>query len=207
MILYNKFLYQFIYCKMPIIRIPVSTPVTASIPPPPPPPAAPPPPPPPPQAPPPPSILAQTGSYQDDSLITTANAKVYYYKIDLYNTKTNIYGESTEKWYYPPYEVRCFIDRGAIANADTEYGVDISQTVTVTVPIGMFASASVNMTPEVGDIFMEQEKYYEVNSIDRQFITVPGTESVLGTPGYIVTYVISAYLTRTSKLNLVKYSM
>ena len=71
----------------------------------------------------------------------------------------------------------------------------------------MFASASVNMTPEVGDIFMEQEKYYEVNSIDRQFITVPGTESVLGTPGYVVTYVISAYLTRTSKLNLVKYSM
>ena len=63
------------------------------------------------------------------------------------------------------------------------------------------------MTPEVGDIFMEQEKYYEVNSIDRQFITVPGTESVLGTPGYVVTYVISAYLTRTSKLNLVKYSM
>jgi len=193
---------------MPIIRIPVNTPATASAPPPPPQqPAAPPPPPPPPLAPPPPPILAQTGSYQDDSLITTANAKVYYYKIDLYNTKTNIYGESTEKWYYPPYEVRCFIDRGAIANADTEYGVDISQTVTVTVPIGMFASASVNMTPEVGDIFMEQEKYYEVNSIDRQFITVPGTESVLGTPGYVVTYVISAYLTRTSKLNLVKYSM
>jgi hypothetical protein len=63
------------------------------------------------------------------------------------------------------------------------------------------------MTPEVGDVFMEQEKYYEVSSIDRQFITIPGTDFSLGTPGEIVTYAISAYLTRTSKLNLVKYSM
>ena len=186
---------------------PTATPIPTPMPSPPPSPTPPPPPPSPSPTHPIPTSPPLTGSYQDDVLVTAANAKVFYYKIDLYNTKTNIYGESTEKWYYPPYEVRCFIDRGAIANADTEYGVDISQTVTVTVPIGMFASASVNMTPEVGDIFMEQEKYYEVNSIDRQFITVPGTESVLGTPGYVVTYVISAYLTRTSKLNLVKYSM
>ena len=141
------------------------------------------------------------------SVLTIGRGLGNYYKVDLYNTKTNIYGESTEKWYYPPYEIGCFIDRGVITNTDTEYGVDVSQTVTITVPIGTFASSSVNMTPEVGDIFTEQEKYYEVSSIDRQFVTIPGTTSTLGTPGTIVTYVISAYLTRTSKLNLVKYSM
>ena len=191
---------------MPIIRIPVVTPPsqgpTPPAPNPPSPPPAPPAPPPSPDPPLPPPI---TGSYQDSVLITAANAKVYYYKIDLYNTKANMYGESVEKWYYPPYEIGCFIDRGAITNTDTEYGVDVSQTVTVTVPIGTFATASINMTPEVGDVFMEQEKYYEVSSIDRQFITIPGTASVTGTPGYIVTYVISAYLARISKLNLIKY--
>jgi hypothetical protein len=185
---------------------PTATPIRTPIPTPPPSPSPPPPPPSPSPTPPIPTSPPLTGSYQGSSLATAANAKVFYYKIDLYNTKTNIYGESTEKWYYPLYEVRCFIDRGAITNTDTEYGVDVSQIVTITVPIDIFASASVNMTPEVGDIFMEQEKYYEVSSIDRQFITIPGTISSLGTPGYIVTYVISAYLTRTSKLNLIKYS-
>jgi hypothetical protein len=193
---------------MAIFKI-TQTPLPTNTPPPPPPPSPTPPPPPPSPSPTPPTPSSPpiTGSYQDEVMVTAANAKVFYYKIDLYNTKTNIYGESTEKWYYPPYEIGCFIDRGAITNTDTEYGVDVSQTVTITVPIGTFASSSVNMTPEVGDVFMEQEKYYEVSSIDRQFVTVPGTTSALGTPGYIVTYAISAYLTRTSKLNLVKYSM
>lgn len=172
----------------------------------PPPTSTPPPAPTPPPTPPPPTNPPISGSYQDDVLVTASNAKVFYYKIDLYNTKTNIYGESIDKWYYPPYEIKCFIDRGAITNTDTEYGVDVSQTVTITVPVGTFATASINMTPEVGDVFMEQEIYYEVSSIDRQFITIPGTDASLGTPGYIVTYVISAYLTRTSKLNLIKYS-
>jgi hypothetical protein len=26
----------------------------------------------------------------------------------LYNTKSNLYGESTEKWYYPPYTLNFF---------------------------------------------------------------------------------------------------
>ena len=139
---------------MPIIRIPVNTPTTASAPPPPPQqPAAPPPPPPPPLAPPPPPILAQTGSYQDDSLITTANAKVYYYKIDLYNTKTNIYGESTEKWYYPPYTLNCNVERSDITFTDTEYGVDENQTINVFVTTDELYKN--NITPEVGDIFVD----------------------------------------------------
>ena len=43
----------------------------------------------------------------------------------------------------------------------------------------------------------------------RQFITMPGTGGTtsVGTPGQIILYVLSAYLTRTSKLNLIKYNM
>jgi len=56
---------------------------------------------------------------------------------------------------------------------------------------------------------MDAERYYEVNSVDRQFITIPGSGTSvaeLGTPGQIVLFVVTAHLTRTSKLNLVKYS-
>lgn len=139
--------------------------------------------------------------------IKFSNMKIGYFKLDLYNTKSNLYGESLEKWYYPPVEVRCLIERGTFTNTDTEYGIDINQTITVTVPITYFKD--LNFVPEVGDIVTDQERYYEISSIDRQFITIPGTgtsESVIGTPGQVILYVLSCYLTRTSRLNLIKYS-
>ena len=139
--------------------------------------------------------------------IRFSNMKVGYFKLDLNNTIANLYGEAIEKWYYPPVEVRCLIERGTFTNTDTEFGVDINQTVTVTIPVTYLKE--INFIPEVGDIITDQERYYEVNSVDRQFVTLPGTgtsESVIGTPGQIILFVLSAYLTRTSKLNLVKYS-
>lgn len=136
-----------------------------------------------------------------------SNMKIGYFKIDLDNTVANLYGEAIEKWYYPPVEVRCLIERGTFTNTDTEYGVEVTQTITVTIPVTYLKE--LNFIPEVGDIITDQERYYEVSSVDRQFITIPGTgtsESVIGTPGQIILFVLSAYLTRTSKLNLVEYS-
>jgi hypothetical protein len=144
-----------------------------------------------------------------DNQISYSNQKVGYFKIDLYNTKSNLYGESLEKWYYPPIEVKCLLERGEFTNTDTEYGVDTTQTITVTISKTEFET-TYNFTPEVGDIITDQERYYEVNSIDRKFVTLPGTgtsASTVGTPGLIVLYVLSAYLTRTSRLNLIKYSI
>lgn len=147
-----------------------------------------------------------------DQQISYSNQKVGYFKIDLYNTKPNLYGESLEKWYYPPIEVKCLIERGTITNTDTEFGVDTNQTIKVTVSKTEFET-TYNFTPEVGDIITDQSKYYEISSIDRKFVTLPGTgtaSSTIGgatnTPGFIVLYVLSAYLTRTSKLNILKYS-
>ena len=143
--------------------------------------------------------------------IRFSNMKVGYFKLDLNNTIANLYGEAIEKWYYPPVEVRCLIERGTFTNTDTEFGVDTTQTLTVTVSKTEFET-TYNFTPEVGDIITEQSKYYEVSSIDRQFVTIPGTgtsSSTVGgatnTPGFIVLYVLSCYLTRISKLNITKY--
>jgi hypothetical protein len=176
------------------------------------PPAPAPPKPPSPSAPPTGSVIVSGGGAvinNLDSQINYSNQKIGYFKIDLYNTKPNLYGESTEKWYYPPIEVKCLLERGEFTNTDTEYGVDTTQTLTVTVSKTEFET-TYNFTPEVGDIITDQERYYEVNSIDRKFITLPGTgtsSSIVGEPGLIVLYVLSAYLTRTSRLNLIKYSV
>jgi hypothetical protein len=143
--------------------------------------------------------------------INYSNMRIGYFKIDLYNTKSNLYGESTEKWYYPPIEIKCLLERGVVTNTDTEFGVETSQTLTVTVNKVEFET-TYNFTPEVGDIITDQERYYEISSVDRQVVTLPGSAggtpvpNAGNTPNQIILYVLSAYLTRTSKLNLIKYS-
>jgi len=165
------------------------------------------------------SAVQPTGSISPNPVVNNnlnaqinySNMKVGYFKIDLYNTKANIYGESLEKWYYPPIEVKCLLERGVITNTDTEFGVDINQTITVTVSKTEFET-TYNFTPEVGDIITDQQRYYEINSIDRQVVTLPGSVGATpvpgagNTPNQIILYVLSAYLTRTSRLNILKYS-
>jgi hypothetical protein len=160
----------------------------------------------------PPAGVTIINNYIDQAIqaqINFSNMKVGYFKIDLYKTTVNMYGEATEKWYYPPFEVKCLIERGDFAYSDTEYGPDVNQTITIKIPKLNIDETGLNFTPEVGDIITDQERYYQVNTIDRSFITIPGggdAESTVGTPGQIVLYSLGAYLTRTTNLNLIKYS-
>ena len=160
----------------------------------------------------PPAGVTIINNYIDQAIqaqINYSNMKVGYFKIDLYKTVVNMYGEATEKWYYPPFEVKCLIERGDSAYTDTEYGPDINQTMTIKIPKLNIDETGLNFNPEVGDIITDQERYYQVNTVDRSFITIPGSGdagSTVGTPGQIVLFSLGAYLTRTTQLNLVKYS-
>jgi hypothetical protein len=141
--------------------------------------------------------------------INFSNMKVGYFKIDLYKTKVNMYGESTEKWYYPPFEVKCLIDRGEFAYTDTEYGPDVNQTIKIIIPKLNIDASGLNFNPEVGDIVTDQERYYQINTVDRSFVTIPGgtgAGSTLGTPGQVVLFTLSGYLTHITQLNLIRYS-
>jgi hypothetical protein len=130
---------------------------------------------------------------------------VQYYKIDLYNTKSNLYGEAIEKWYYPPYILDCNVERSDIIFTDTEYGVDENQTMTLYVK--HIDLINLDITPEVGDIFKDVGRHFEVTGVNRIMQPDPALGfQTDGSPFYIVNYVITGYLTRTSKLNLVKYS-
>jgi len=145
----------------------------------------------------------------DNALVGTilfSNMNVKYFKINLENTVSNIYGEAVEKWYYNGVNVRCTIDRGVTSNTEDDFGVNITQNITVSIPKALLIGY--NFVPEVGDILMDRERYYEVNSIDSQFITIPGVGSnneILGTTGQVVMYVLTCYLTRVTKLNLIEY--
>jgi len=150
------------------------------------------------------------GNNAADTALQTAvdygNMSVMYYKINLESTKTNMYGEALEKWYYPPLETKCLITREAITNNDDEFGVTITNTITVSIP--RITLDGYQFLPEVGDILMDREKMYEVNSIDQNFITLPGgagQSQSNGTAGVTIIFVLSCYLTRLTKLNLIEY--
>ena len=136
-------------------------------------------------------------------MVNFSGMKVGYYKIDLDNTVHNIYGESLEKWYYPPFEVKCLIERGALTYADTELGPDPSQNITVSIP-RMIAEEK-GFLPEVGDILVDRDKYYEVSSVDAQFFTAAGapmTSQTANATGNLLIYVLNCALARVTRLNV-----
>ena len=138
--------------------------------------------------------------------VVFSNMEIKYYKINLESTKTNMYGESVEKWYYYPISVKCILERGELSNSDDEFGVNTAQTITATITRDF--AAAYNLLPEVGDIIMDREKYYEISSIDVSFITIPGTgapNGTQGTTGETMSYKLTGHLTRTTKLNIIPY--
>ena len=140
-------------------------------------------------------------------MINYSNMSVGYFKINLESTVTNMYGESLEKWYYPPLELKCLLERGDYTNPDDEFGVGISQTLTVKITRESFEA--LNFIPEVGDILTDQERYYEVRDLNTSIITIPGTTAQNagggGTAGQILLYGLTCYLTRITKLNILPY--
>lgn len=139
--------------------------------------------------------------------INYSNMVVGYFKINLEQTVTNMYGESLEKWYYPPLEVKCLLERGDYTNPTDEFGVDVAQTLTVKIIKDQLLD--LNFMPEVGDIVTDQERYYEVNTLNTNIITIPGATAQNATPGgtagEIMIYVLTCHLSRTTKLNITPY--
>jgi hypothetical protein len=131
-----------------------------------------------------------------------SNMKVGYYKINLELTKTNIYGESLEKWYYQPFTLPCTIVRNEFTYPDDEFGTNVAHSIVATIYRDTFASF--NVLPEVGDIIIDQERYYEVNSINQNLLTLPGA-SIGAAATTVIQYVLSGNLARTTKLNLIEY--
>lgn len=137
--------------------------------------------------------------------INFAGMKVGYFKCDLDNTVANMYGESMEKWYYPPMEIKCLIERTALSYVDAEYGSDPTQNITISIP--KLTVEQFNFTPEVGDIVVDRDRYYEVTSTDAQFYTAAGTpisaQSANAT-GNLIIYILTCSLTRMTRLNILE---
>jgi hypothetical protein len=102
-------------------------------------------------------------------------------------------------------EIKCLIERTALSYVDADYGSDPTQNITISIP--KLTVEQFNFTPEVGDIVVDRDRYYEVTSTDAQFYTAAGAPvnaQTANSTGSLIIYVLNCSLTRMTRLNILE---
>lgn len=95
-----------------------------------------------------------------DDVVTNT---VMILKLDPFNSKTNIYGESLMKWYRQGVAVNAIIDRDTTTTQETEFGPDTGQTAVFR--FNKFTLEHDQVYPEIGDIIYHNEAYFEISNV------------------------------------------
>ena len=153
------------------------------------------------------------GSQKDFALITKMNRallrdiieqEIGYYKISLEDTQVNIYGESSEKTFLPPVLMQCLITRGDQIYTTDDFGPDLTRQLSFAFLRQDMVDAS--LVPEVGDIIMLNENYYEVDVVrENQFFFGKDNNYNFARSadyGASISIVCDTHLTRADKLNI-----
>jgi hypothetical protein len=99
------------------------------------------------------------------------------FKVNLNETKVNIYGESTNKTWYPGVELYVLIDKEPDTATYEGFGPDEQQNITF--KFDRLLCEERNVYPEIGDVIYFDDSYYEIdNTNEIQFVGgLPGENS------------------------------
>ena len=166
--------------------------------------------------------MALFGSSRDASLVrhlnkellhNVVNQQCAFYKYEIEKTNTNIYGESAGgKYYSGPILFNSLIEVGDNTSPTNEFGVDFDWSITVSLLRDDLVEANVH--PEVGDVILYQESYFEIdNTNETQYFAGknpdfpyesnplnPGLENF----GYNVSVICTAHYAPADKYNIIK---
>ena len=158
------------------------------------------------------------GSKRDFDLFVSVNRElikdiieqeVLYYKLSIADTSVNIYGEALQKTYLEAVKLNCLITRGDQVYDVDEFGPDLGREAS-------FAFLKpdledISTVPEVGDIVMWQEDYYEVDVVKENSLLL-GKDSKYnidrpGTHGSSMSIIVNCHLTRADRVGLNRQRM
>ena len=159
--------------------------------------------------------MALFGKNRDVNLFHTINSElikdiiqteVAYYKFALEQTTSNVYGESMGKVYYEPMKIACLIDREDEVWSSDDFGSDLNQSVVFSFLKNELQD--INLIPEVGDILLFRNNFYEADSrSENQLIMGRDPDYALATEtthhGDSFSITISTHMSRVEKLNLI----
>jgi hypothetical protein len=124
---------------------------------------------------------------------TVIQVAVVLYKINIYETKVNIYGEALNKTWHQGVELYALADKEPENFQYEGFGPDNSQIITF--KFDKDTCSEKNIYPEIGDIVYFDNSYYEIdNTNEIQFIG--------GQPYNNYSIVASALMVSKSTLNI-----
>lgn len=155
------------------------------------------------------------GGSRDISLFRTMNrelindiiqTEIAYYKIVLDKSITNVYGESSKKYYFEPIRISCLINKDDQQWSSDVFGPDINQKYEY-----RFLKADlngINLFPEVGDIILFNNDFWEVDTlVENQFFVGKKPEFAISEDnidfGVSLSIILGTHLSRIEKLNLI----
>ena len=119
---------------------------------------------------------------------------VVLYKISVYDTEVNMYGESADgKVYKPGVQVSCLVEADDQTTTTDEFGPDLQQT-------GLFSFVrqslvDISFVLEIGDIIDWNSGYWEISSINE-------SQFVGGQTDFNHSVICNAFLVRMAHLNI-----
>ena len=118
---------------------------------------------------------------------------VVLYKINQYETKVNIYGESLNKTWYPGVEIYALADKEPEDVQYEGFGPEMQQNITF--KFNRDTCEEKGIYPEIGDIVYFDNSYFEIdNTNEIQFVG--------GQPDNNFSIVVTTFMVSKSSLNI-----
>ena len=122
---------------------------------------------------------------------------VILYRVSVYETDTNMYGEASEgKVYKRPVKLPCIVDAGDFDFNYDDFGPDNRQSVSFAFQRAYLVE--VDLRPEIGDIMKWNDGYFEVDKFNEN-------QLIGGNFDNSHSIVVSANLVRRPTVNLEEY--
>jgi hypothetical protein len=142
-------------------------------------------------------------SINSELLNAIVDTEIEFFKLVVESSNSNIYGESESKSYYDSILIPCLITKESkTANMD-DYGHTYTRTAQFGISRDILEKAG--FYPEVGDIVLWDNEYYELDNVDANQYFVgknPDTWPNGAQHGYSVSILCDAHATRQTPLGI-----
>jgi len=158
--------------------------------------------------------MAMFGRQRDVQLFNSVNQElihdiieqlVGYYKVVLSETPANVYGEQQNKTYMGPVLLPCLLVRGGTTSETDNFGPDTFRELEVR--LWRDDCITANVVPEIGDIILWNNLYFEVDNVNENQLVVgkdpsyPYSDTV-DTFGESHSIILTCHYTRPERVGL-----
>ena len=125
-----------------------------------------------------------------EDIVTTT---VQLFKLSVYESKTNLYGESLGKTYHSGVSINAVIERQESEMNYEGFGFDRAQQVEYR--FNRHTLSEKGLFPEIGDIIFHNNAYFEIDNVKQD-------QMLAGRTGQKFSIICSTFMTRRSTINI-----